>query len=69
MVLERDPLPRIPGSPVLVAPYLHSIAEKRGAFGISHGRAPTETRPAHVTLLCEPGKILNVLKLSHSSCY
>ncbi|KAF8345663.1 Phosphatidylinositolglycan class N-domain-containing protein [Amanita rubescens] len=39
------------GAPSVVAPYLRSIVEKRGAFGISHTHVPTESRPGHVAII------------------
>ena len=33
------------------APFLRGIIEKRGSWGVSHSRVPTETRPGHVAII------------------
>lgn len=40
-----------PATGVARAPFLRSVAETRGAWGVSHTRVPTESRPGHVALL------------------
>ncbi|KAI0334221.1 PigN-domain-containing protein [Cubamyces sp. BRFM 1775] len=51
LLLAKNGFSMIPGAPEVVAPHLRSIIETRGAFGISHTRVPTESRPGHVALI------------------
>lgn len=41
----------VPGAPERVAPYLRDVIENRGAYGVSHTRVPTESRPGHVAII------------------
>lgn len=51
LFFEKNGFPHAQNSPQVVAPYLRSILETRGAFGVSHTRVPTESRPGHVAII------------------
>ena len=54
----------VPGAPERVAPYLRNIVENRGAYGVSHTRVPTESRPGHVAIIGASC----LVKLGYSTC-
>lgn len=51
LLFSLNAFPSVPKSPEFVAPYLREVIETRGAFGVSHTRVPTESRPGHVALI------------------
>ncbi|KAF5352092.1 hypothetical protein D9758_009433 [Tetrapyrgos nigripes] len=51
LLFEKNGFPRNVDAPEVVAPHLRSIVEERGAFGVSHTRVPTESRPGHVAII------------------
>ncbi|PAV16485.1 hypothetical protein PNOK_0810500 [Pyrrhoderma noxium] len=51
LLFNLNPFPSVPDSSEIVAPYLRNVIEKRGAYGISHTRVPTESRPGHVAII------------------
>ena len=67
-VFDKHAYSRISGISEPAAPYLQSTIETRGAFGVSHTRVPTETRPGHMALFCGCEDIDYLETFSDSFC-
>ncbi|KAK0480758.1 Phosphatidylinositolglycan class N-domain-containing protein [Armillaria novae-zelandiae] len=51
LLFEPNGFSALPNTPDVVAPHIRAIIEHRGAFGVSHTRVPTESRPGHVAII------------------
>ncbi|KAK0220031.1 alkaline-phosphatase-like protein [Armillaria fumosa] len=51
LLFEPNGFSALPNTLDVVAPHIRSIIEHRGAFGVSHTRVPTESRPGHVAII------------------
>ncbi|KAI1889039.1 hypothetical protein AGOR_G00174950 [Albula goreensis] len=49
--LRADTLFKPDVNGTISAPYIRSIMEEKGSWGVSHTRVPTESRPGHVALI------------------
>ena len=67
-VLSYNAFPVYHNSTDPIAPYLRFIVRERGAFGVSHTRVPTESRPGHVALIGPFTRYLSTAGFSLTVC-